>query len=202
MKILTSVLMILPHMDAQMNVLTVSGRSGVNYIFKYDAKRTAHVREYTGFDDPMAVEKLQQDDADMTDALMAPGWVIRREYVFTESAAAVLDQSVELIRRLNLRLMFNCDAQAARDSFTEEDRTLLEEPLAGEVDEFLRSRGVATPNGDWGAIHAANLSKAAGLEPVEPAKTAVAKSTARHARKKNSRAKARAKKQEPATAGV
>lgn len=153
MKLLKKIILSVPNLDPSMNVITVTGRSGLPYNFGYSLPACAHVREYTGFEDSAAIERLKLEDADMTDATLGPGWVIRRAFVFEEEENEFLERGKDLMRRLNLRLMWNVNKEAAAKTFTDEELEMVQKPLAREVTEFLKTLGVRTPNELWSEEH-------------------------------------------------
>ena len=162
MKLLKEVQLRLVDVDPSMNVITIIGRSQIEYQFCWEPKLGAHVRSYGGFDDARAVTKLNAEEEDLSGAVLPPGWAIRRAFVFEDVENERLTAATELLRQANLRLMFNADVEAAKESFSEEDLALLEKPLAEPVAEFLRAAGVAVPNDEWAAAHNANLAKDRG----------------------------------------
>jgi hypothetical protein len=146
---LKQVSLVLINADTSLNVITVAGRSLMEYQFVLDAAKGAHVRVFKGFDDPKEQERLHAEEEDLVGALLPPGWMFRRDYEFERQPNELFGQAVELLRRSNLRLMFNADVEAAKVAFTEEDLKLLEGPLAEHVTEFLATCGVKTPNEAW-----------------------------------------------------
>lgn len=167
MKTLRAVLIMLPDLDGSLNVMNVAGRSGVEYAFSYDADRRAHVRAYTGFDDPQGIARLNGEDADISDGILPPGWVLRREYQFEEVENALLDEAVDLVRRLELRLIANINPRAAEETYSEDQMALLKQPLSEPVMRFLKDRGVESAYPDWDGVHQKMKAERDGVVEAE-----------------------------------
>ena len=149
MKTLKQLKLILANADPGMNVITVIGRCGKEYLFIFDRTAGAHQRIYQGFSDPGAVTTMNGEVADLSEGILPVGWVIRPEFVFEEAENELLATAAKLLRRAVLRLMANADMDAARATFNDEEQAEIQEILSEPVEALFAALGMSSPHERW-----------------------------------------------------